>query len=367
MKYNIWNQWSKLQTIMVGDTYGSEFYQGIKNDNIRNGLQRIADESREDLDNFSSTLKEFGCEVIRPHIDHNDKLMNYVEDGKLGQHQSHKRPIPKAPLEPRNSQLVMGNQLVYTPDINRSGVAKIEHPGIKQRLDEYSPESLDISVTETTIDTDRVNTAAPNITVVGKDVYLDKSALTHSNLTDIVAGDFRYNTVNLEGHHDGSFHTLKPGVIISLRETQHYENSFPDWDVLYLEEQGVYKLRENESNKRKHYGRWWIPGEDSNYDLENFIDQWLGHWVGYVEETVFDVNVVVLDEHHVCVSQMNNPEVNAFLKKHKMEPVHVPWRHRYFWDGGLHCCTLDIRREGEQLDYFPDRSTGLKDLGYNKC
>ena len=46
--------------------------------------------------------------------------------------------------------------------------------------------------------------------------------------------------------------------------------------------------------------------------------------------------------------------VNAFLKKHKMEPIHVPWRHRFFWDGGLHCITLDLNREGVQQDYFGD-------------
>ena len=51
---------------------------------------------------------------------------------------------------------------------------------------------------------------------------------------------------------------------------------------------------------------------------------------------------------------------NAFLKKHKMEAIHVPWRHRYFWDGGLHCITLDLVREGEQQDYFPDRKQPVK-------
>jgi hypothetical protein len=47
-----------------------------------------------------------------------------------------------------------------------------------------------------------------------------------------------------------------------------------------------------------------------------------------------------------------------------MEPVHVPWRHRYFLDGGLHCITLDIKRNGTQQDYFPDRGdTGVIDYG----
>ena len=30
-------------------------------------------------------------------------------------------------------------------------------------------------------------------------------------------------------------------------------------------------------------------------------------------------------------------------------------RHRFFWDGGLHCATSDLEREGECEDYFPER------------
>jgi hypothetical protein len=38
-----------------------------------------------------------------------------------------------------------------------------------------------------------------------------------------------------------------------------------------------------------------------------------------------------------------------------MEPIHVPFRHKWFWDAGLHCITLDLFRYGKQEDYFPER------------
>ena len=41
---------------------------------------------------------------------------------------------------------------------------------------------------------------------------------------------------------------------------------------------------------------------------------------------------------------IKNPQVIEFLKKHKIDYIHIPWRHRYFWDGGLHCITLDLKR-----------------------
>ena len=104
--------------------------------------------------------------------------------------------------------------------------------------------------------------------------------------------------------------------------------------------------------KRKNAGKWWLAGEEDNAEFTHFVETWLQDWVGYVEETVFDVNVLMLDEHHCCISNPNNEQVNTFLKKHNVEPVYVPWRHRYFWDGGLHCITLDLYREGKQKEYF---------------
>jgi hypothetical protein len=44
--------------------------------------------------------------------------------------------------------------------------------------------------------------------------------------------------------------------------------------------------------------------------------------------------------------------VFAHFKKHKVEPIIFNFRHRYFWDGGIHCRTQDLYREGTQEDYF---------------
>ena len=96
--------------------------------------------------------------------------------------------------------------------------------------------------------------------------------------------------------------------------------------------------------KHKALTSFWLPGEEDNHEFQEFVETWLEDWVGFVEESIFDVNVLVLDEHNVCVSNPNNSVINSFFKKHNIEPIYVPWRHRFFWDGGLHCITLDLRR-----------------------
>ena len=174
--------------------------------------------------------------------------------------------------------------------------------------------------------------------------------------------NFRRNTIQAGvGHTDGCFHTIKPGAILSLYEMENYESSFPGWNICYLENESWAKVANWHILKNKNEGKWWLAGEETNDEFTYFVNSWLTNWVGYVEESVFDVNVLVLDEHHVCISNPHNEVVNAFLKKHKMEAVYVPWRHRWFWDGGLHCITLDLVRQGVQQDYFPDRSNEPQD------
>ena len=98
-------------------------------------------------------------------------------------------------------------------------------------------------------------------------------------------------------------------------------------------------------------GRWWHPEAKSNPDLVNYVDKWLNEWVGYAEETMFEVNMLSISE-EVILSLNYHKDVHDKLKQHGIEPIYCRFRHRNFWDGGLHCLTLDTVREGGMQDYF---------------
>ena len=342
--YNVWCKWQPLKNVMLGSLYDVSFYENIKNKRIKDALIKITEESQIELDYFEKVLKDFGCDVVRPLLDKNERIPDEVTG-----------IIPRPPLQPRDAQLVIGDTLYYTNQ---------DHPSIAKVLYEYNPHAQILYT-----DTKDKNTWAPNITVVGKDIYYDSYVdekiknhqafydLQHNQLHEDVK-KFRWHQLTIGGHNDSVFHTIKPGAILSLKQAQNYQKTFPGWDVLYLEGQSWEKVSNFVKFKMMVRGSWWVPGEEDNDDFRWFVETWLYEWVGYVEETVFDVNVLVLDEHHVCVSSYNK-EVFDFLKKHKMEPIIVPWRHRYFWDGGLHCITLDLYREGNQIDYFPERGDTL--------
>jgi len=381
MKYNIWNKWDPLKACMIGNNYAPEFFDGV-DDKVADPLKRICEETLEDLEGYKTVLQDFGVEVIQPEMDPRERFLD------------NPHRYPRGPLQPRDAQLVLGNDCYITGS---------DHPAIAKRLDEYSPvinlkdqmfhtrehyetiagsdypayeeykanfrnkdffqdfvwEELQTFDTLVAISSamafmlgTRVDVGMDENDPIDRGDQLIESYLT--NLVNYMPGfkDFDVRIVPSDGHTDGNFHPIKPGAILSLRDVQTYSKTYPGWDVCYLEDQSWAKVKGFLELKVKNGGKWYLAGETDNHEFTHFVETWLGEWVGYVEETVFDVNVLMLDEHHCCVNNTSNEKVNAFLKKHKVEPVHVPWRHRYFWDGGLHCITLDLYREGTQKEYF---------------
>lgn len=347
-QYNVWCKWHKLKTVMLGNLFLPEFFDKVKNDKIRSALKQITEETHENLANFESVLKSFGCEVVRPYLDPASSIEQYTQNNRVSR-------VPRPPLQARDAHMVLGNRMYY-------GVS--DHPALSEAVKAYNPNVIDLP---------GVGADSPYFTLVGKDLYVDfektgfeEVRITKEHLDKIrdTNPELRINSLKIGGHNDGTFHTLKKGAILSLHNIQSYEKTFPGWDVCYLPNQSWHLVDGFLKMKKVVGGRWWVPGQEENRDFIFFVETWLEDWVGYCEESVFDVNVLMLDEHNVCVSSYNK-EAFAFFKKHKIEPTIVPWRHRYFWDGGLHCITLDLFREGHKEDYFPDRKEPVVDEGFN--
>jgi hypothetical protein len=196
-------------------------------------------------------------------------------------------------------------------------------------------------------------------TRIGKDLYFGTE--THiNNLTSLKESysklfpNYRCHVINTGGHSDGIFCPVVPGLIVSLRDIPTYKDTFPDWEVVYLPGQSWAKVKPFLDLKQKNQGKWWVPGEELNDEFTDLVESWLGHWVGYVEETVFDVNMLVIDEKNVVCNNYNEQVFRAF-ERYGITPHVINFRHRYFWDGGLHCITSDVHREGTMKDYFPER------------
>ena len=61
--------------------------------------------------------------------------------------------------------------------------------------------------------------------------------------------------------------------------------------------------------------------------------------------------MLVIDEKNVVVNNENKQVFDAF-ERYGITPHVCNFRHRYFWDGGIHCVTCDIHREGNIINYM---------------
>ena len=376
---------------MLGTFYDVDFFSTIKNDVIRSGLSRIAEETNEDLDNFHSVLKDFGCDVIRPKLNPDDRIDRYIDDGKVNFINPFQRirTVPRPPLQVRDCSLVVDDKLYIThgdhsasldeynkddqiildfdlESLSEEEREKLHETYYKVRKTNSWPDDIynaDISqldnITQMEIEYFKKYSResmvhllkAPCMTLIGKDMIVE-SALFDLNRLPF---DLRYNVVYEGGHSDGCFAPIVPGAIMTVKSPVIYSKTFPKWDVLHLpghSKKSKFGLS-IEKWKDKVGGRWYVDG-DINDEFVQFTNTYLSELTGFTIETIFDVNALMLDRHHICVSNLI-PEAKEFFKKHNVEPIIVPFRHRHFHDGGLHCVTLDLYREGEKTDYFPEK------------
>jgi len=331
--------WDPLRHTWLGKSYGPEFYEPIRDHYIRDSLQKIATETEEDYQNLQRVLESFDVCVERPDIDPNTTIMDFVNvQGQLTYDNSKSFTlIPRPPMQPRDCVLIVGDDMLETNNEaswfeTLSEKLMLTYPKIKCT----QTESFD----------------APLITVIGKHLIVD--CRDHDWLANYIQNLFPERTVvpvMIGGHNDAVFCPVRPGLIVSTYHHDNYADTFPGWKVKFIENQSWNAIPGWRSLKHANVEKWWVPDDVNNPEFGKFVSTWLGHWLGHVKETVFDVNMLQINNNTILVNNYNK-EMFEFFKIHNIEPIITPFRHRFFWDGGIHCVTADIYREGEANDYI---------------
>jgi N-dimethylarginine dimethylaminohydrolase len=186
----------------------------------------------------------------------------------------------------------------------------------------------------------------------GKDIYVDRD--THSHVWNFViptivewSKKYRVHVISTGGHSDGVFCPVAPGIIVASHWLKIYDKTFPDWEIYQLGP---------EKNPGVPFQKWWIDNKEIsiNSKFSKHIEQYALDWIGNYQETQFSVNMLVLDEKTVLAVNDNSP-LCAFLSSKGIEVIVADFRCKNFWDGGMHCLTCDIVRDGPNQDYFPQR------------
>lgn len=365
--YSVYQHWDKLKVCVIGKSYPPEFYSFISNSKLRSLFEKIAIETEEDFQILEKTLQNFGIKTIRPFVPKTNAF-EHVKSGK-------RIPGPISMI-PRDQMIMVGNTFYLYPFdkiIQKSNGAR----GLPKFTDEtvitatknfnwWKPILDDVMMAGNNIidktDEKLLSYLPTNgLTRCGKDLYFgtDASKQLQVGIKKIQKKyfeNYRCHNVPTYGHMDGSFKPVVPGLIMSATKPNEtaYNLEFPDWEVIYLPEESWKKTLEWEALKEKNEGKWFIKDHENYDNLVDFVNHWLKDWVGYVEETIFDVNMLMVDKKNVIVCGYNKVAYDAF-EKYGITPHLVNLRHRYFWDGGIHCSTADLNREGEIKDYFPER------------
>ena len=311
MIINSSNSWSSLKEVWLGDTYPADWYDHLPTQ-VRDAFRTITEITKEDLDIIQTTIESFGVHVRRPTYNNIDSFLD-----------THTKQLLKPQIMPRDQFVTLGNKLI---------AHKWHTKAWESVLEEYKLDT-ECSV----ILTDNPSLRGSNVVRMNKDLIIDTEDSEQMNYDFL--SDHNVTIVNNGGHIDGCFAILKPGLLIASNYFPSYDETFPGWTKIDLSSPEFKKHKK----KITFNGKWWLPDVNTNRSFGKHIKQHAVDWVGDYTETYFELNCLVIDEQNVIMLG-GNKNLELQLAKHDIQVHWVPFRTRCFWDGGMHCLTVDIHR-----------------------
>ena len=332
----IWTEWDPLKEIIVGKVYDPADIAHIEDVEFRNGLQRIFEESEEDFCKLTELFESYGVQVHRPRCEYKgdfrypavcprDMHVVYGEQvvGTIG-------GDPNRFYERSHYTDIMWNHLtdrrhsaMPTPTLGSFYQPYVAHEGTPL----YHAANI-LKCGDTLIHTAPYNDSTyPMTRQFGRG--------THTGLEWIKNEiDAKWIGLHESGHADGKIPLIKPGLLMCWLP-EMIPDELKHWDYIQVPKQPV---------PEQFWQSKMQPLRAKN------VATWLDSWIGHVDETIFDVNVVSVSP-EVVITNGYDADIAAQLKRHGVEMVPFNFRHKFFWDGGLHCVTLDLTREGKCENY----------------
>lgn len=323
-----------LKEVWLGDCYPESYYDHLPNE-IADPFRQITEWTKEDTKKLQNFLESFGITVRRPIFTTIDDYLDEFDN------------LVRPPITPRDHYLTLDKTLYSLHN-------KLKKDPWQHWLTQY--QSCNFNV-QTPVNLPINCLCPPALVRIGKDLFLDYDSHPHTwgficEWLVEKSKQYRMNICSTAGHSDGVFCPVAPGVLVASHYKNDYSQSFPGWEVFKIP---------NNLNNFNHPKDWWVQDHhiNNNRAFNQHIQSVAASWVGNFRETVFEVNMLVIDEKNV-VSMKDYPPLSKWLAKKGITLHCMDLRTRSFWDGGWHCLTLDIHREDSIADLFPERGdTGV--------
>jgi len=341
------NEWDPLEEVLVGNPLGARFptpdpstrlaeFPDRSLADIPRGPfpEQIIEETEEDLAAFVAVLEEAGIKVRRPETWPHAARFSTAHWESEGYYN----------YCPRDVLLVIGDQIIETPNVIRSRAQEtfsyraMLMDYLKSGAKWYSAprpmllDSLfDVDLDRPTPRNDEPAFDAANVLRLGQDlIYLVSGTGNEMGgywLQTILGDTYRVHflkDVYYGSHIDSTLVALRPGLML-CNPARLNDDTLPgilkQWEVIY-------------SPPMESTGR-----HDADYLSKSIGSAW-------IDMNLFSINpnLVVVDRDQKALIRL--------LEQQGLDVIPLKLRHSRMMGGGFHCVTLDIRRKGTLQRYF---------------
>jgi len=341
------NEWDHLEEVIVGNPFKARYPTPDRSTQLAEFSdrplaeiprgpfpQKVIEETEEDLNEFVRVLSSAGVTVKRPEPWRHEAKFSTIHWEAHGYYN----------YCPRDILLVIGDQIIETPNVIRSRAQ--ETFSYRSLLMEYmksgakwysAPRPMlldtlfDVDLDKPTPRNDEPAFDAANVLRFGRDlIYLVSATgneLGGQWLQTILGDKFRVHflkNVYYGSHIDSTIVALRPGLVL-CNPGRLNDDTIPailkQWDIIYSP-----------------------PMENTNRYDADYLSKSIGS--DWIDMNAFSINpgLVVVDR--------NQKSLIKLLEKHGLEVVPLRLRHAKLLGGGPHCVTLDVRRRGTLDRYF---------------
>jgi N-dimethylarginine dimethylaminohydrolase len=341
------NEWDPLEEVIVGNPLNARFpnpdpstrlaeFPDRPLEKIPRGPfpQWIIEETEEDLAAFIAVLTKLGVTVKRPETWPHEATFSTIHWESRGYYN----------YCPRDLLLVVGDQIIETPNVIRSRAQ--ETFSYRALLIDYlksgarwygAPRPMlldslfDVDLRKPVPRNDEPAFDAANVLRFGRDlIFLVSSTgneLGAQWLQTLLGDAFRIHLlkdVYYGSHVDSTIAALRPGLVLCNPARLSHETLpgiLKQWEVLY-------------SPPMENTGRY-----DADYLSKSIGSDW-------IDMNLFSINpgLVVVDRDQTALIRL--------LEEKGLDVVPLKLRHSKMLGGGFHCVTLDVRRRGTLERYF---------------
>ena len=336
-----YTEWQPLETALVGRiNHDVKVNMSDRVQYDKKEYTKIFDETDRYLDDLSDLVKSFGVHVERPKP---TSVLNYsycIKDIEFRSDKDTNRSFitsfdvdfTKHPIGVRDLITCIDNKIIEFNSIDN--IRHFESTAYYSNLLKYfdrgaewiaMPKNpwLEFSHDETNY----MYFEAANIYKCGKDLFVTVAETGNQKGLEWLKRTLPNFTINVAdkiyNHIDGMFSIIKPGLLLSALPKEVLPKKLQSWDMIKLDT----KIFERPD---------LIDEYSQDIDFNN---------------TMLDANVFSINEETVLISA-NDKELIDKFKKYKVEAIPVPFKHRHFFNQGLHCLILDLKRKGPMEDYF---------------